>query len=249
MVPGYEIDGGLRQDERRTVYAAHDESGTEVAVTVIPREVADGLDALSAHPFAVPVLAHGALGDGRGYVVTERCAPVEPPLSPRTVAELGQRFADVVVAAHDLDLTHGGITPADVVVRPDGTTALGGFGLAPGDPAADVTGLCDTLRLLATGGEPDVEVPAELAAVLDRGYADAAALRVEFSQLTVARLGTAVRRSATTGDDGRDGGGGGGGATEPAEPESVAHGRIPPVRFAVILVVGVLVVLVIWLLV
>lgn len=245
-MPGYEIDGELRQAERRTVYTAHDESGTAVLVTVTSGEVADGIDALSAHPFAVPVLAHGELADGRGYVVTARCAPVEPPLPPRAVAEVGQRLADVLVAASDLGIAHGGVTPADVVVREDGTIALAGFGVAADERAADVTSLCDTLRRLATGGEPDVEVPAELAAVLDGRYADAAALRAEFSQLTVPKLSTVVRRSAPSQpSDGDDDGGG----AAPAGPDTAAHGRIPPARFAVILVVVVLLVFVGWLLI
>ncbi|WP_170284640.1 serine/threonine protein kinase [Kribbella amoyensis] len=75
------------------------------------------------------------LTDGRTGLRTEFCPQslrelvARGPLPIRDVVTLGQILASVLAEAHPLGLVHGGITPANVLERPDGQPVLGDFGL------------------------------------------------------------------------------------------------------------------------
>jgi serine/threonine protein kinase len=220
-VPGYEVVELLDRAGNREVYRAEADD-REVAVRVDTRTVPDErrfrddvrtAERLSAHPYVVEVHDGGVLPDARPYLVMELCQDrslaARAPLPPSEVAEIGQRIADVLVAAHDLGLAHGAITPAELLVKPVGTVGLAGFGLATlyGTPTqrADVRDLTATLYELVAGSpprDPAEDLPgvsSEFMAILRRGllgrYSDAAALRADLSQLTVA---TAPHRPVTS---------------------------------------------------
>ncbi|WP_460399777.1 protein kinase family protein [Actinophytocola sediminis] len=261
-VPGYEVHEVIGRRGTGVVHRARRLADDRaVAIQVDDRPVVDrerfaedtrAARALSAHPFVVAVLDAGVLADARPYVVMEPGTDsLDSPLPPDEVAELGQRIADVLVAAHDLGLAHGGIEASELLVRPDGVVGLAGFGLASvraaATPAGDVRALTATLSTLLG----DTPVSAEFLAILRRGYPDAAALRADLSQLTVA---AAPRRPSTaqappaTADDDEPGRGtwspGEPSAPEPAPPTPVSRAvvsRAMVVVFVLVVVVAVVV--------
>lgn len=61
------------------------------------------------------------------------------PLPPENVARIGADVADALVAAHALGIQHRDITPANVLIRTDGTVKLTDFGLAQSTGDARLT--------------------------------------------------------------------------------------------------------------
>lgn len=271
QVPGYEVGDVLGRAGTRVVHRARRlADDREVAVRVDTRTVPDERRfredlrtavRLSAHPYVVEVHDGGVLPDGRPYLVTERCPDGSltrrVPLAPDEVAEVGRRIADVLVAAHDLGLSHGGIVPGELMVKPAGTVGLAGFGLASlNGSGTDVRDLTATLYELMAGAPPadpvaDLpEVSAEFMAILRRGLAggcpDAAALRVDLSQLTVTvapRRPLAPPATAPPADS-DDGPGPAGRPAAGGAPEPDGPGR--PVLVVSVLVVALVVVVVGW---
>lgn len=262
---GYRIGDLVGRGGSGTVYLADRAADArEVAVRVDDRPVTDRrrfLDdartvrELSAHPHVVEVLDAGVLPDGHAYQVLELCVDGSlagrAPLPPEQVAEVGQRIADVLVAAHDLGLTHGAVEPGKLLVKPAGTVGLTGFGLASltADPRPDVPALAATLHALLAGSPaaPVADVPGvspQFLAILRRGieggYPDAAALRADLSQLTVVSVPVRPTDPVPTGDTGDTDDDGVGGALAEPEPPSEPPGTVvlrwPPVILAVVVV-------------
>ncbi|WP_340688206.1 serine/threonine-protein kinase [Amycolatopsis coloradensis] len=88
------------------------------------------------HPAVVPV--HDVVvADGAAFIVMD---PVEArtleelassgPMHPRFVAEIGGKVLDTLAAAHTAGVVHGDVRPANILVAPDGTVKLTGFGIA-----------------------------------------------------------------------------------------------------------------------
>ncbi|MFC4856311.1 serine/threonine-protein kinase [Actinophytocola glycyrrhizae] len=274
-VPGYEIVDAVGRGGFGVVYRARQLTiDREVALKVDTRVILDDRDQrrflrevraagrLSGHPHVVEIYDAGVLPDHRPYLVMELCpggslADRRAPAAPREVAEIGQKIADALAAAHDLGVLHRDIKPANILVKRYGTVGLADFGLAalmetgrdtsvtlaaltpayaapeqfhlaPPTPQSDVYALCATLYTLLAGRPPrypddgelsvpeiirrhdlpveDIpDVPPEFMAVLRRGlardpahrYPEAAALRADLSQLTVAGF-SGPRHVATT---------------------------------------------------
>ncbi len=131
------------------VYRARDTRlGRTVAIKVPPADLsADGerraallsqartLTALS-HPSIATLFEVGEQGE-RIYLVFE-FVPGEPlsrviggrPIHPRRAVEFGIQLADALAEAHAVDLTHGDIRPATIVVTPKDRAKLLDFGMA-----------------------------------------------------------------------------------------------------------------------
>ncbi|MGW5704083.1 serine/threonine-protein kinase [Amycolatopsis japonica] len=94
------------------------------------------------HPSVVPV-RDVVVADGHAFIVMD---PVEGrtledlasagPLPPRFVADIGGKVLGALAAAHTAGVVHGDVRPANILVGPDGTVKLTGFGIAKAlDPA------------------------------------------------------------------------------------------------------------------
>src|SRR4051794_35623448 len=146
--------------------------------------------ALTAGGLATPALAmvydasegsvgtegEGAPAGGAAYVVNEwidgealsdRLA--EGPLPEREVRTVLRRLADGVAEAHRVGLAVGGLTPDNVVLRPNGLVGLRGVPAATGTVDGDIAALGHLLETCLSGG------PTDGAAVLD-GPSDLVAL-------------------------------------------------------------------------
>lgn len=147
-VPGYEIVDALGRGGFGVVYRARQLTiDREVAIKVDTRVILDDRDQrrflrevraagrLSGHPHVVEIYDAGVLTDSRPYIVMELCpggslADRRGPQPPREVAEIGQKIADALAAAHDLGVLHRDIKPANILVKRYGTVGLADFGLA-----------------------------------------------------------------------------------------------------------------------
>lgn len=147
-VPGYEIVDALGRGGFGVVYRARQVTiDREVAIKVDTRVILDDRDQrrflrevraagrLSGHPHVVEIYDAGVLPDHRPYIVMELCpggslADRREPMPPREVAEIGQKIADALAAAHDLGVLHRDIKPANILVKRYGTVGLADFGLA-----------------------------------------------------------------------------------------------------------------------
>jgi hypothetical protein len=139
--------------------------------------------ALTAGGLATPALAmvydasEGSVGtDGEGgtpggaaYVVNEwidgealsdRLA--EGPLPEREVRTVLRRLADGVAEAHRVGLAVGGLTPDNVVLRPNGLVGLRGVPAAIGTIDGDVAALGTLLEVCLTGLRPGESEPRPL---------------------------------------------------------------------------------------
>ncbi len=146
-VPGYEIIDVLGRGGFGVVYRARQLSvDREVAVKIDTRVILDDRDQrrflrevkaagrLSGHPHVVEIHDAGVLADSRPYLVMELCPggslAGRAPMPPREVAEIGQKIADALAAAHDLGVLHRDIKPGNILVKRYGTVGLADFGLA-----------------------------------------------------------------------------------------------------------------------
>jgi hypothetical protein len=147
-VPGYEIADALGRGGFGVVYRARQLTiDREVAIKVDTRVILDDRDQrrflrevraagrLSGHPHVVEIYDAGVLPDHRPYIVMELCpggslADRRGPQPAGEVAEVGQKIADALAAAHDLGVLHRDIKPANILVKRYGTVGLADFGLA-----------------------------------------------------------------------------------------------------------------------
>jgi hypothetical protein len=146
-IPGYQVIDVLGRGGFGVVYRARQVTiDREVAVKVDTRVILDDRDQrrflrevraagrLSGHPHVVEIYDAGVLPDARPYLVMELCPDgslaERVPLPPREAAEIGQRVADALAAAHDLGVLHRDIKPGNILVKRYGTVGLADFGLA-----------------------------------------------------------------------------------------------------------------------
>ncbi|RSM75003.1 serine/threonine protein kinase [Amycolatopsis sp. WAC 01375] len=88
------------------------------------------------HPSVVPV--HDVVADnGTAFIVMDlvEARTLEElasagPMRPRFVAEIGGMVLGALAAAHTAGIVHGDVRPANILVGPDGTVKLTGFGIA-----------------------------------------------------------------------------------------------------------------------
>jgi serine/threonine-protein kinase len=131
------------------VYRARDSRlGREVAVKVLPEQLADNSEALArfeSESKAVAALSHPNIlvlfdvGEHEGirYAVTELLAGEtlrdrlsRSPLSWRKTIELGVALAEGLAAAHGKEIIHRDIKPANIFLTADGQVKILDFGLA-----------------------------------------------------------------------------------------------------------------------
>jgi serine/threonine protein kinase len=190
------------------LYTAHsDRLGYPVTVTVYPtladeeaRRRFDGAAAsarrLAAHPSVLTVHDWGHGDDGRPWVVTDPQPPeaidtllrTQGPLPVEQALRIGVLVAGALETAHRAGVVHGDLSPARLVLGPQGEPLVADIGLAefsdfPGfgalhnpiryyappevlertgvSPASDAYSLATTVYALLTGGAPH-EKPADI---------------------------------------------------------------------------------------
>jgi eukaryotic-like serine/threonine-protein kinase len=145
----YEILAPLGAGGMGEVYRARDSRlGREVAIKVLPKDLADDSQALArfeSEAKAVAALSHPNIlvlfdvGEHEGirYAVTEllegetlRDRLSRSPLSWRKTIELGVALADGLAAAHGKEIIHRDIKPANIFLTADGQVKILDFGLA-----------------------------------------------------------------------------------------------------------------------
>jgi hypothetical protein len=123
--------------------------------------------ALTAGGLATPALAmvydasegsEDAQGGGAAYVVNEwidgETLPerlARGPMADREARTVLRRLAEGVAEAHRVGLAVGGLTPDNVVLRPNGLVGLRGVPAATGSVAGDITALGALLEFCLTG--------------------------------------------------------------------------------------------------
>lgn len=145
----YRIEQELGRGGMGVVYRAHDERlRRPVALKVLAGEVVSQAErrarilaearAASAlnHPGIMTIYEVGEEGELLFIVMelvsgkTLRTVIGEGPGDSRTVARLGAQIADILAAAHVMQVVHGDVKPENVVVQTDGRLKLLDFGIA-----------------------------------------------------------------------------------------------------------------------
>ncbi|MEU2174657.1 hypothetical protein ABZ552_10590 [Nocardia sp. NPDC019219] len=139
----------LDDDVVATVTAIADRDGREAVLTLAKapapdqgrtafRRWAKGLLDISGGPHVARMIAADITADGRPFLIVES-GPVladhldeHGPLSVRATRDLGIAIADALAAGHSVDIPHGALQPATILLVND-RAALAGFGMnAPG---------------------------------------------------------------------------------------------------------------------
>lgn len=98
----------------------------------------EAMIAVSAHPDAVTILDTGVTAEGHPYILMEyveggtlheRLA-AEGPMDPAEVVRIGSAVAAALHSAHESGITHGDISPSNVLLTADGAAKLSDFGMA-----------------------------------------------------------------------------------------------------------------------
>lgn len=149
----YEIQSLLGEGSTATVYTGRDTLlGREVAIKVLLPHVRDTTrerffqEAMSAaqlnHPNIMAIYDRG-VDDSRHYLIIEYIAgdPLSAfiPSSANTVVALGVQIARALHYAHERDIIHRDVKPANIKVRADGTVKIMDLGLALPREAKRVT--------------------------------------------------------------------------------------------------------------
>jgi DNA-binding SARP family transcriptional activator len=169
---GYVLHEPIARSPLGTVHRAEQPSiGREVAVTVLPPELADDPDVVRAfearlqavaglsHPHVLPVYDYWR-EPGGAYVVTRLPAgTLEQALRAGRVTaadalHVGEQVAAALATAHERGVVHGALGPDAIVVDDRGDAFLWAFPLSadPGLPAGDVAALA-SLVAGAVGGD------------------------------------------------------------------------------------------------
>ncbi|MFF4381140.1 hypothetical protein [Kitasatospora sp. NPDC001547] len=146
-------------------------SGRPVAVKTPAR--APGPAVRLRHPGIVTVLDVGE-HEGRPFLAMELLDGhtlddhlLDGWFRPAEVADVGAQVAQALLVAHRAGMTHGGIEPARLLLTPNGTVKVLGFGTAAPAPGSDLSALGDTLHeLLGHPGPPGP--PGELGALVSQ---------------------------------------------------------------------------------
>ncbi|MET9066268.1 serine/threonine-protein kinase [Streptosporangium sandarakinum] len=148
IIGPYRVTGGLWRDATGEAFLAHDPAGRQVVVKVLdPALTADpgvrwrfqqetGTASRVAPRCVVPLVSAGFDGD-RAYVVTEHVegpslrerVEGQGPLTGPGLSSLAVSVAVALQAIHAAGLTHGRLTPSDILMSPLGPR-VGGFGLS-----------------------------------------------------------------------------------------------------------------------
>ena len=143
-----------------TVFLGRDRrAGRDVAVKVLEvgsdpanrarfEHEARALARLATVPGVVAVRSMGVGEDGVAWIVCDLMTGGsladrlhDGPLAEADVAQVGRSVAAALGRAHDLDVIHGDVTPANVLFDDRGVARLADFGMASlGDPAPAVDG-------------------------------------------------------------------------------------------------------------
>ncbi len=164
----YEIVGLLGAGGMGEVFRASDgRLGREVAIKVLPAEVAD--DPVRLHRFRQEALATAAINqpnilaiydvgthDGRPYLVSElldgqtlRERLASGRLPARKALDYARQIAQGLRAAHAKGITHRDVKPENVFLTTDGRVKILDFGLARVAPAAGAQALAATTATAA----------------------------------------------------------------------------------------------------
>ena len=167
----YEITGPVGAGGMGEVYRARDTRlGREVAVKVLPHDVADHPERLARferearsasalnHP-AIVTIHEFASGAGQAYLVMElvrgeslRDLVARGALPPRKLFPIAAAVADGLAAAHAAGIVHRDLKPENVMVTPDGAPKILDFGLVKGTPLpADLSCAATELQVSETG--------------------------------------------------------------------------------------------------
>jgi eukaryotic-like serine/threonine-protein kinase len=183
VAPGLEIAGRYRLEARLNESAPAGEDRWRATDIVLARPVM--LSLLEADPaeaegaaeagLAVARLAHPNIAavydtaiDANGtWVVSElphgrtlrRILDQNGPLPPARVAVVGAQMAGALAAAHRMRVTHGALSPEEVIVSEDDRVKVGGFA-GTGSSDADVRAAAVILYTLLCGHGPTGSSPA-----------------------------------------------------------------------------------------
>ena len=100
------------------------------------REV-ESLRSLAGEPYVVAVHSAGVTPQDRAFVVTDYCPAgslydhltTVGRFTPAEVRRIGVKLASALAGAHDRDIFHRNVKPANVLIDPSGEPALTDFGI------------------------------------------------------------------------------------------------------------------------